>query len=391
MFLISFVLIALLVNESNEAKYLTAKLLYPANNIFAFEFGVGQPKMVIEGRIEQTMNISVISPYTYSVKTSRTATFIQNETVKITHNPTNLPLYLDDISIEDKSSKIMFYLFPPKNSYDIKKNRIGFSLKVNEESVSFIHQLKKNGKISKLQYSFNPTTNSEEGLFYIGGIPNDVINKNKYKAELKVNTNYSYWSVNLTKIHFDNITFDNTQIAYFDSGNDYIYLPEEYYNTLDITYFERFQNDCSKVSFFEVLFMFVCNVEILSELPPFNFEFNDYEISIEAYRLFTYLDGNYVLDMRKNSGNNNIILGGKFLKHFISTFDYENKKVTLYSDINPIIYKGKDPRLNYMPIIYLICSVISFMGIFAMVLVYLMNKNCFIRVNIEIHNEESNK
>ena len=197
--------------------------------------------------------------------------------------------------------------------------------------------------------------------------------------------------MNLTKIHFDNITFDNTQIAYFDSGNDYIYLPEEYYNTLDITYFERFQNDCSKVSFFEVLFMFVCNVEILSELPPFTFEFNDYEISIEAYRLFTYLDGNYVLDMRKNSGNNNIILGGKFLKHFISTFDYENKKVTLYSDINPIIYKGKDPRLNYMPIIYLICSVISFMGIFAMVLVYLMNKNCFIRVNIEIHNEESNK
>ena len=98
MFLISFVLIALLVNESNEAKYLTAKLLYPANNIFAFEFGVGQPKMVIEGRIEQTMNISVISPYTYSVKTSRTATFIQNETVKITHNPTNLSLYLDDIS-----------------------------------------------------------------------------------------------------------------------------------------------------------------------------------------------------------------------------------------------------------------------------------------------------
>ena len=336
MFLISFVLIALLMKESTKAKYLTTKLLYPSNNIFAFEFEVGQPQMVIEGRIEQTMNISVISPYTYSVKTSRTATFIQNETVKITHNPTNLSLYLDDISIGDKSSKIMFYLFPPKNSYDIKKNRIGFSLKVNEESVSFIHQLKKSGKISKLQYSFNPT-NSEEGLFYIGGIPSDIVRKNQYKAELNVNTNYSYWAVNLTKIHFDNFTYDNTHIAYFDSGNDYIYLPEEYYNTLDITYFERFQNGCSKVSFFEVLFMYVCNLEILLELPPFKFEFNDYEISIDAYRLFSYLDGNYVLDMRKNSGNNNIILGGKFLKHFLSTFDYEKKR-SLYIVISIQLY-----------------------------------------------------
>lgn len=385
------VIIILILPYSNETKIITTKLFFPSNNVFSFELSLGNPETVVEARIEQTMQISLLSPNEYDITTKKSSNFIQNEIVKITYNPTNVSLYLEDVKFpNDINTKLLFYILPPKNSYDIKKNRFGFSFLIHNKSVSFIHQLYKNNKISNLQYSFEPKKN-EEGFFHLGGLPSNAISNTKYYAKLKVNTTYSYWNVNLTKIVFDNYSFVNNNTVYFDVGTDYIYAPEAFYNILESTYFSKYQNDCYKISFLDVLFMYQCNYSILNSLPQFNFVIDDYQFTLDAVKLFTSITEEWVLDFRKNTANNNWIFGGKFVKHYISLFDYKKGTIELYSENNVITFIGKDPNIKYSFTLIMICVIVIMIGILGIIIYQLSKMKCLLKVSIEIKNKEENK
>lgn len=390
MIISSIIILIHLFPYSNETKIITTKLLFPSNNVFSFELSLGSPETIIDARIEQTMQISLLSPHEYDITKKNSSNFIQNETVKITYNPTNASLYLEDVKFpNDINTKLLLYSLPPKNSYDIKKNRFGFSFLMFNESVSFIHQLYKNNKISNLQYAFEPKKN-EEGYFHLGGLPSTAISNTNYFAHININTTYAYWKFNLTKVFFDNYTYINNNTAYFDVGNDYIYAPEAFYDILESTYFSKYQTDCYRITFLNVLFMYQCNYSILNSLPKFNFVIEDYQFTLDAIKLFTPVTQEWVLDFRKNSANDNWIFGGKFLKHYISLFDYKGN-IELYSENNVITFIGKNPNSIYSFTLIMICVIVIMIGIFGMIVYELGKMNCLLKISIEIKNKEENK
>ena len=136
--------------------------------------------------------------------------------------------------------------------------------------------------------------------------------------------------------------------------------------------------------------MYQCNYSILNSLPKFNFVIDDYQFTLDAIKLFTPVTQEWVLDFRKNSANNNWIFGGKFLKHYISLFDYRGN-IELYSENNVITFIGKNPNSIYSFTLIMICVIVIMIGILGMIVYELGKMNCLLKVSIEIKNKEENK
>ena len=243
----------------------------------------------------------------------------------------------------------------PLAFYDLQKNPhtfgynfgISFALKPQNETFSLIHQFKNKGYTNKNILTFQPTT-EKGGFLYMGDIPDEISYKSN-KGECTVNGDV--WGCDLFFIYFANQSNNKKNIKYnyinyydaiFDSGEDFIYAPTEYLDYLKSSVFkEQFQaGECGYISHLSYNSIECTNSPNLwKNLPTYiNFVLGNYIYSINTTKLFYDCGMNLMrlIIVEKTEGSykerQKWIFGASFMHNYISSFDFDEKKITFYSD-----------------------------------------------------------
>lgn len=265
-------------------------------------------------------------------------------------------LKLETIKMVNFDTTIFYYEIPEKTFpyYDIYDG-LTFALHPANESFSILHQLKKEGQISKMVYAFEPKEiRLTEGNLHLGGLPENIT-KNKYFGKCKV-INDS-WGCNLRYIYAgdnQNNLFINKYKAIFQSAYGGITAPKEFldYIAENILKENILRNECEIERNYYSDYIFICKngKEIFENLPPFlSFVFDNIVLKVPKSQLFYFpsFNGNEKLIcniyLSLNKQEQNIwTFGDRFLSNFITEFDYENKEVTFFSNEAIPIFKKKN-------------------------------------------------
>lgn len=268
--------------------------------------------------------------------------FIKNHTFEMEFAEYTIIEYQDMIKLSDElSTKINFYVMPPPQSLSFYKSGIGLAHNFANEEMSLIHQLKNDNKITKLSYTFNPNIKSDKnGSLYFGEVPKEIINSQKYLGDCDLMKNMTLWSCQLSKVKFGKNEFMNKYNMSFQSNKKDIGIPHNFYNEIKGKYlFEYFdKGECREIYSVESFCYIFCSLEIFEKVPPFEFFIGDLIIKIPLTKLISKLSDGYALDLQTPVfSKEEWVFGTRFLDLFISTFDYENEKVFLYSNEIEII------------------------------------------------------
>ena len=282
-------------------------------------------------------NVSSLDHDTITINDKAKVRFFFNEEIAMESN-IHLPLH--------------FYFISNSSLNNIVYNGISFPFNPTNEKFSFMHILYNQHKIDKLTYAIGQY-HSTEGTLYLGGVPNEAI-INKFKGECDVI--YNKWGCELDQVFFsyDNNTnrhlyqYNNTKRykALFQAGYKYIYAPRDYIQHLiDIVFKSYFDNHTciyQNSTFFRALTI-KCEIKNIDNFFPdkINFVFNGYVYPIEIkslFHLYRELDGKLVyffdvVESMEDNENDVWIFGSLFLKNFFSVYDYEDKKITFYSQM----------------------------------------------------------
>ena len=252
----------------------------------------------------------------------------------------------DEFDTLDLVVPLTFYDFrKPPSPYRFHFG-LSFAYSFQNYSFSLVHQFTRLKYIKHNKFTFKPNPNLKEGSFYIGDCPDDIIQK-KVKGECKVRN--KKWGCNLSQIYFTNMnnnantifySFTNQYEANFDSAYEYIYAPKEYLEYIIQTLFrDAFKDGICEYVTHSILNCIECKIDSnIDEYLPYyaNIIFDDYVYTLNTSMLYSKaMDGIMrfnIVDGTDDDKKNKWTFGTKFLENFISSFDYDEHKITFYSD-----------------------------------------------------------
>ena len=214
----------------------------------------------------------------------------------------------------------------------------------NNENKDFLSQLKNNKIIQKKIYGFEyELTEEKQGNFYIGEIPKILtMRKYKVKCPIIINNKTERWGCKINKIYFENFeykTFDN-QIITFGIERTKMIIPKKILLFINETVFIKFYK--SKDCFYKNILSrknIYCSQNIISKLPKTNFEFLNSSLIFNLEILFenTIKKNNSITVLKLNfeindEDENEWVLGWKFLKSYLTKFDYEKGLIKFYNN-----------------------------------------------------------
>lgn len=275
---------------------------------------------------------------------------IKNETFKIqSYNYTRSFLY-DEISLNKTKVNIYFYYVNSNIRFEGKYHGISFALTPKNSSFSLMHELKKTNQIKEMIYTIYPDKSRDfgEGVLYLGGIPSIAINK-KYKYEFEVKG--EYWGIDLNYIYFTNdnnsptLLWKNTKYNFgaFQAGEGQIYAPMEFIEFLRDTLFKQLLNNgyckIGSINYMNSIGIeCIEDTKIINKLPKnINFVLGNKVFPIKLQNLFFVYKGDDGKIKRRlnilNNGKNQWSLGLSFIEGYITSYNYDNKIITFYTDL----------------------------------------------------------
>ena len=266
------------------------------------------------------------------------------------------------------------------NSVSIKAFQTGLSLGVAPYNLNYslTHQLYNSSIISSLSFTFYPNeTNphavySPNGKIYFGTPPKYIIN-NKPSSSCSLSSN-QYWSCHLTRVTFNEDTSYpvNTPIT-FNTYHSNTYAPKEFLDYLSSTVFaEAFQRKLCWNGRYELERGIVCSYK-LNLVQWFGEQTIAFEIENAVYEkklvnMFIPYKDAYVFEISEYNDYWNRMtqweFGGRFLKSYTTTFDYDAKRITFYKesstvDINVNMYVINNKSTSLLTNITLLITMIG--------------------------------
>ena len=257
---------------------------------------------------------------------------------------------------------------------------ISFSYNYHNDSFSFLHELKRKNVISKMIYGFSPI-NEVTGFFYIGGVPKSQ-KQNQEKIECNVQNNK--WGCEINDVFFSD---DSLNIKYrmniktkalFQVGYRHTIAPKSFMNMFRNIFLSKlykegicYDKERKQMNYIEI----ECkNVNGFYEsIPSFmNFVIDNKVLQIKMKKIISAFSHVGVLDTITfdicqstiDTEENIWVIGANIMKMLDSEFNYEQKKVFLYSDILireiTKFHEKSDEEIMY---IYLIIIVIMLIAI----------------------------
>lgn len=253
---------------------------------------------------------------------------------------------------------------------------IGLGYHCKNTSFSLVHQLKKNNHINKLQYIFEP--HSKNGFLHFGGIPNITqLASMKYKGSIAINETLPTWGFTLSNMFSNNKPPNiNTSCIIHSGFYDMIYSDDIFQIMLKI-YKEEINNQICKIKKNSGNGDYLnCNsLDDIKGSISFIINNNSTIIEINKKDLINRENDSYFRNnpYKNEEINKMCLLGIHFLRLFnYSLFDYDNKRVELYSNEIKII------NLNLQKITVIMCFLI------VSIIITIVNSLLLIYLNFKI-------
>ena len=222
-----------------------------------------------------------------------------------------------------------------KSLMDYKDLGISLYHHYEDDSVSFIHQLYREGYIDKLQFIIEDQHN-ENGNIHFGGIPDTINIKTKNKSILPINTNLPTWGFQLTKLIIGGKSYDINLPCIIHTGLYRMIYSDEFFNIFENELFKKDINNkrCEIINKESIGKSIECIEEVEIENEIIEFDFNNVKIKLKIKDLFTpYNSSFFNSNPYKNYNFTGLIFGYKFLSLFdLTVFNYRNHDITFYSD-----------------------------------------------------------
>lgn len=306
------------------------------SNIIYIKTSLGIPQQMILEIMNLKQDCIWTVPRYYQLKTSVTADYIQNITIR--HKEEEIEAFeLRDIMYFDHkiNTTILFKYAHSYEKHDKNVGGFGFSLQIQDTNYSLLHQLQTKKLIKHLKFGFVWQFHLKTGILYLGGIPFRLLSFQQ-KSICKVNPQEKTWNCKLNRISFGNdssLVYNNTLKTYFKTNKDIINVPFVFYQFLIQNIFDKKINSKECTSQLENdLFYLTCYKEILSDLPYINIYYGNIHFSLPLGKLF-YIETNAEFAMQnKKKQNHKWVFGSSFLSLFTVVFDYENKHIEFYNE-----------------------------------------------------------
>ena len=324
---------------------------------------------------------------------------IKQTKLKINDKEISLNLIEQNLYISNYSISLQYYNLEKKDDRTFSNLALSFAKECEDSKKCLVNRLKDEGKINKLEYTFEKVDLEEyideESIIYIGGVPNNVI-KDKNMVKCKVDKSNSNWSCNLRGISFgvspNELKYEeiNDKIT-FQVRNEDFQVPEKflsfykskilkvviekgwcrYYDSPDI-YIAGYQ----------------CKNKAMKLIPTIHLLIGNFYLSFPS-KLFFELpkdssdEEEYVfLNIQKNPFDKWSI-GGRFINHYISRFNYEDNTISFYSDDKFVVDNKYDEFSNSALRWIILTIVILILGIGLLVYVRINKKKDEVLLDFE--------
>ena len=363
-------------------QYINAKMISQK-----FNFYNDRPILHLSYLIDNSLATPFVNTYhSYSlIENKQIETYNKNnlQTTKKINLETELPVLdtKEEIMFNDIKMSFKQYILTGHSWYPDQGVGLGFKFK--DEDYSFIHQLYKKKHIELLLYAIHFDDSKYGGSVYFGGLPGDINEYNKYKGNCNADENFSSWGCNVTHIKINNINITMNNYSIFHSTFYGLFYSDTLFKVLSDALSEQINDHtCGVYNEGKTVktFMMCDRNFIHNSNITFEITFNDMIVSLPIAKLF---EKSASKDRSSSLIYNNpsiyyskydIIFGGHFFKLFNYTvFDYDNKKIGLYSD-SISIQMTNTHSVKGIKIWYIVTSVILLLFISYMIIIIEVNK-----------------
>ena len=338
---------------------------------------IGKQTKYIFKVIDQSIDYTWSSDIFYNVTNSSSAKVIskgnktlygydiKSQVISETFEIGDTPLSLNKIELKNMSFLLVNDI---ENIYKRQMDSFGFAHKFGDERFSIVHQLYRNKYINTQKYFLYPNYDlADNGTFILGGNIYDILPFNptfKNKGIININETARKWEFTVNKLKIGNNSYENSIstipiTGYFQAAEGYVYVPLPVLSFFNETIFKEAlkTNHCS-YKIFAKYHYYECINNVINNFPQIIITIDGNDFVINSNNFFERSKGrNYSTFYFKGLFNKNAIydnfcydkqkwiFGTPFLKLFISEFDYDKNKVTLYSNVEGRI---KNNNLNFI-------------------------------------------
>lgn len=301
--------------------------------------------------IDQSKNIILISDSHIS---SNESLLIDDSFINVKQCST--PIIIDSLKTKNE---IIYYSY---NKEDFpNKALLGLSYSYSNLHMSLVHNFYSSNDISKRQYGFYFTDDSDSnGYIFLGNYP---ISANKVMKCKILSENYITWNCDLQYIKMKSkVQYTNSHYSYFNIKEEGILVPFSFYEHFEL-YLDVNYNDNCKNLVGDHRYSFRCKSSYINTLPTIEFSFDNTLITFEMISLFkcnNTLNKDFDCDSYiyyDGTVKDTFIFGYPFMKDYYTVFDYDNKEVTFYTN-NSNDKREKVKTIYIINIIFLIISII---------------------------------
>ena len=333
---------------------------YFVNQVIYFQINIANSKTIYRAVDQQ-------APYSlFNNSVINSEKKLSEEILLISNKPIKANLHSGSLTINDSLllNDFNFYLSNETNLYG---EMFSMAYKPYNNQFSLLHILHDKGVIDKMQYTIYGDSD-EGGVMYFGGVPEEIKKMKKYKG--KCNLIDEKWSCIMNSVYLGNkeYIYDNKKgEVLFQAKERYIITPRSF-----IIFMCRAINQNANDNN-------ACTIEVNKNEEYLNCFTGKYNIfknitfNIGEYSFFSRIENWFFCinnicrsffysDMSKEYGDK-WVLGSAFIRQYISTFDYDERTITLYNNIGIFLYKDNNIIIRVLLILnifILLCGLILY-------------------------------
>ena len=311
-------------------------LVYGSNDgTFNVLLEMGEPAQMVYLRLDMAQTASWLTHNVYRPEHSYSGTNIGEA------SSMQLGYFVYDSQIKKESLRVKKKHFNLDNFYfhylDIERpegtfDSLALPYIFKDTKMSLVHQLYKNGSLSKKQFSFVPI-DQDVGYIYLGDLPKEILKKNNFKqiASCKVDPHHNTWGCNVEKVYIDTNVYESDQYAHFNTISKYTFVPHSFMSFFSETFMREYLNNnvCQYDSSSDT---YQCNCDELKQFPKVVIVLGGQSIKLSKDVLFICIGSQCKLTLKTNPMNMNWIFGTDFIEKHITTFNYDKGTIEIYSN-----------------------------------------------------------
>jgi hypothetical protein len=311
--------------------------------MFKIDIQIGNSKQDISICLDMCNNFTWISYYLYKRHLSTSLQIINNDTQFTLVNETipsylfkdGLDMYCSNMNMFINVNDFAFYYPKVRVPEYFGVDAIGLGCYYDNTKYSLVHLLYEHNVITYKSFMFVPMT-FNKGSVYFGKVTSDVVNK-EFVYEINVqDERSSKWNVKFEGVeHGGRVGYQKKENVYFDCKEDFVLAPMDYFKYVNSTVFKGLINKgICNVSYNTNMnsVFYYCKCEGIKEEGDVVFWFGNVGVVVKFNELFEREYDMCVYLIKNNHKEEKWVFGNTFLSLFPIEFDYEKKKVLIYSD-----------------------------------------------------------